>query len=115
MALILSEEHFYVLLVDRYNTAATIRHPIHMTSLQPNTTYFWTILQCMCPKLDLRPSAYDTSIGGPEGQQQIIKSMVRDLHDYGGWGLCGVIALSMMLHNANLHTKECNMAVRQDK
>ena len=98
VSMVKSECHFYVLLLDLHNRAATIWDPDHMTSFQPDTPYYSQMLGEICRVLKYRPVVYDVVTNAPEDQYQIIRGMVRNIHDYGSWGLCGIMALSMMLH-----------------
>ena len=105
VSMVRSERHFYVLLLDLWNRAATIWDPDHMTSFHPDTPYYSKTTQRqrkmlgkICRVLQYRPVAYDVVTNAPEGQYLIIRGMVRNIHDYGSWGLCGIMALSMMLH-----------------
>ena len=102
VSMVKSERHFYFLLPDLWNQAATIWDPDHMTSFQPNTPYYSTMLGEFCRVLKYRPIVYDVVTNGPEDQCQIIREMVRIIHNYGSWGLCGIMALSMMLHSTLL-------------
>ena len=69
-----------------------------MTSFQPDTPYYSQMLGEICRVLKYRPVVYDVVTNAPEDQYEIIRGMVRNIHDYGSWGLCGIMALSMMLH-----------------
>ena len=102
VSMVKSKRHFYVLLLDLWNQAATIWDPDHMTSFQSDTPYYSTMLGPFCRVLKYRPIAYNVVTNRPEDQYQIIRGMVRNIHNYGSWGLCGIMALSMMLHTTLL-------------
>ena len=97
-ALIFSEQHFYVLLVDIHNKSATIWDPDNMRKLNPDTYYYWDILKDICSILQLHPVEYAIETEAPDHQWQLIRNIAYNIYDYGSWGLCGIVALSMMLH-----------------
>ena len=96
VSMVKSEGHFYVLLLDLRNQAATILDPGHMTSFQPDRPYYSKMLGEICRVLKNRPVVYDVLTNGPEGK---MSDHTRDGTQHTRLWVMGIVRYHGVLHD----------------